>query len=360
MSTDNAIPVPPASTAAPVTANLPAVVPPAAPPAPPKASPPSVSFDADDPVALYMSTGPFEQLQRVARMMTRANLVPAHLRSTKDEDKTADCFLVAAQAFRWRMDPFSVAQHTFVTSGKLGYEGKLIAGLINASGKLVTNLEPRYSGPIGQPARKVEIVGRIKGEDKDRVIDGTVAQWKTANEKWTSMPDQMLFYRGAREWARRHMPEVMLGISAEEEVVEMERDPKGTFIAAPSKLGELTERLRAPVVDVQKEPCSHPKVTADVLRAVPVDATWGCPDCGEEIPGAKPAAPCSHPEIPPSRVAALPAGKSIVCSACGEELSNPAAAREPGADDDDPAPTAAATTKPTAVPGKGRQRTLEE
>lgn len=203
---------------------------------------PAVSFDADDPVSLYMNTGIFDQLQRVAKMMAKANLVPAHLRG---DEKIADCFLVAAQAFRWRMDPFSVAQHTFVTSGKLGYEGKLIAGLINASGKLETNLRPVYSGD-GQ-GRKVVIVGRIRGEPEDRTIDGTVAGWKTSNEKWQSMPDQMLFYRGAREWARRHMPEVMLGISAEEEVVEMERAPEGGYIAAPKApaLAELTERLRA-------------------------------------------------------------------------------------------------------------------
>jgi hypothetical protein len=202
-----------------------------------------VAFDPDDPTALYMNSGVFEQLQRVAKMMAKANLVPGHLRG---EEKIADCFLVAAQAFRWRMDPFSVAQHTFVTQGKLGYEGKLIAGLINASGRLEANLKPIYSGKVGTPDRAVKIIGRIKGEAEDREIDGTVSAWATTNEKWKTMPDQMLFYRGAREWARRHMPEVMLGISAEEEVVEMERGPEGGFIAAPKPaLVALTERLEA-------------------------------------------------------------------------------------------------------------------
>lgn len=242
------------STDAPTTDAPPAVPPTAVVPVTaPKVPAPPIDFDADDPVSLYMNTGIFEQLQRVAKMMSKANLVPAHLRTlykddgTIKEDKTADCFLVAAQAFRWRMDPFSVAQHTFVTSGKLGYEGKLIAGLINASGKLRANLKPVYSGNAGD-GRTVQIVGRIKGEEEDRVIEGNVGGWKTTNEKWKSMPDQMLFYRGAREWARRHMPEVMLGISAEEEIAEtvpMERGPGGTFVqAAPATLGALTEKLR--------------------------------------------------------------------------------------------------------------------
>lgn len=237
-----------------------------------------VTFDADDPVSLYMDTGIFEQLQRVARMMAKANLVPAHLRSTYKEDgsvkedKTADCFLVAAQAFRWRMDPFSVAQHTFVTQGKLGYEGKLIAGLINASGKLRGNLKPAYSGAAGTPQRTVTIVGGLKAESEERTIEGTVSGWATQNEKWKTMPDQMLFYRGAREWARRHMPEVMLGISAEEEVLEMERGPEGGFVAAPTKpaLVALTERLQA---QAAAPPADTAEPEAEKPASVPPEGT---------------------------------------------------------------------------------------
>jgi hypothetical protein len=238
-------------------------------PAQPPASRPVIAFDADDPVSLYMNTGIFDQLQRVAKMMAKANLVPAHLRG---DEKIADCFLVAAQAFRWRMDPFSVAQHTFVTQGKLGYEGKLIAGLINASGRLETNLKPIYSGKVGSPERAVQIIGRIRGEAEDRTIEGTVAGWKTTNEKWQSMPDQMLFYRGAREWARRHMPEVMLGISAEEEVVEMERSPSGTFEATPARpaLTALTERLTAETAQAPPlELASETQAAADAKKGTP-------------------------------------------------------------------------------------------
>lgn len=210
--------------------SLPAVVPPRIP----------VDFDADDPIALYMNTGVFEQLQRVAKLMCSSGLVPAHLRG---QDKQADCFLVAAQAFRWRVDPFAVAQCTFVTSGKLGYEGKLIAAIVNARINPGHALDYAYSG--AGTDRKVVVTGRRRGETKDRAIDGTVGGWATANEKWKTMTDQMLAYRGAREWARRHMPEAMIGIQAEEEVretVDLERGPANTF-APPATLGELTDKL---------------------------------------------------------------------------------------------------------------------
>jgi hypothetical protein len=258
--------------------------------APPRSS---VAFDADDPVALYMDGGVFEQLQRVAKLMAASALVPEHLRG-----KVADCSLVAAQAFRWRTDPFAVAQHTFVLKGKLGYEGKLIAAVVNSHKSTERRLSYTYSGD--GKTRSVVVSGRIRGEDKDRTVEGNVDRWATDNEQWRKDPDQMLAYRGARQWARRHMPEAMIGIQAEEEVreaVDLELAESGAF-EAPKTLADLTAKL-AP------------------RPAVPE---------AEKKPGG-----CSHPDVPPSKLAALAPGKSLVCPACAEELK--AEERQPGEDE---------------------------
>jgi hypothetical protein len=49
----------------------------------------------------------------------------------------------------------------------------------------------------------------------------TVAQGKAATQQvhrmWTSDPDQKLWYSGVLKWARRHCPEVVLGVRAEGE-----------------------------------------------------------------------------------------------------------------------------------------------
>lgn len=175
-----------------------------------------VTVDVNNPTSLYLDTAVFNQIQRVALMMTRSGLAPAHLRSDKENDRTADCILVVAQALRWRSDPFAVAQHTFVTQGKLGYEGKLIAAMVNASGNLREPLNYEYDGEGDN--RRVVVSGQFRGSDVVRKVEGKVSSWKTANKFWKDNPDQMLAYRGAREWARRHMPEVLLGVNSEDEV----------------------------------------------------------------------------------------------------------------------------------------------
>ncbi|MCA3704293.1 MAG: hypothetical protein INF12_14825 [Methylobacterium sp.] len=166
-----------------------------------------VAVDVNNPISLYLDTGVFEQLQRVAKLMVSSGLAPDHL---KGESKMADAFLVTAQAFRWGMDPFAVAQHTFVYQKKLGYEGKLIAAVVNSRGRLKSPLNYRYEGTGDN--RKVIVSGTIEGETAPREIEGTAKEWRTNNEKWRTMTDQMLAYRGAREWGRRHAPELILGV----------------------------------------------------------------------------------------------------------------------------------------------------
>jgi hypothetical protein len=55
------------------------------------------------------------------------------------EQIMANCFLVVNQAVRWNMDPFAVAQCVSVVHGKLCYEGKLIAAIIEAKLGIATS-----------------------------------------------------------------------------------------------------------------------------------------------------------------------------------------------------------------------------
>lgn len=166
-----------------------------------------------------LDTGRFEQMQRIAGAMAATSLIPQQLHGSSAQEAQANCFLVVNQAVRWAMDPFALAQHAFVLKGKLGYEGKVIAALVNGSPKLHGSLNYAYEGE--GDARMVTVYGTLAGEDEPRAISGRVGAWKTTNEQWKTLTDQMLAYRGAREWARRHMPEEMLGVYSDDELKEM-------------------------------------------------------------------------------------------------------------------------------------------
>ena len=157
-----------------------------------------------------------EGAMRLAEMMARGKLVPSHFHG-----QPGDCLLVIEQAMRWGMSPFAVAQSTSVVQGKLMFEGKLVIAAINASGILVARLRETFHGEGA--SRSVTITGTIRGEDAPRDITIKLADAKTSNNMWVKQPDQQLIYFAARAWARRHVPEIMLGVYSPEEWPEQQR-----------------------------------------------------------------------------------------------------------------------------------------
>ena len=178
---------------------------------------------------------------QVAQLMSDARLVPAHLRGS-----VADCFLIVNQARLWRMDPFAVAQGTSLIQGKMMYEGKLVAAVVHSLANLTGRLNYEYEGAGDN--RSVTVSGTLRGEDKPRTVSVKLKDAKTTNTIWGKQPDQQLAYHGARVWARRHVPEVLLGVYAPEE-----------FDAAPP-MRDITpaSSIEAPKINTPAAPAAKP------------------------------------------------------------------------------------------------------
>lgn len=183
-----------------------------------------------------------EALQ-LADIMAKASLMPDHLRN-----KPGDCLLVVMQAQRWGMDAVSVAQSTSVVHGKLCYEGKLVAAALYSMGAIEGRLKYEFSG-TGEN-RTVKITGRPRGSGVEQVVEGTVGNWKTGNEQWKKIPDDMLVYRGTRQWARRYAPEALLGVYTPDEFEDTQPEP-----------------TRAHVIDVKPERPERQPYPTDAFEA---------------------------------------------------------------------------------------------
>lgn len=179
-----------------------------------------------------LDTAKFDHMWRIAKVMASGSLIPETLRTVGSGDRkrfleldevASNCFLAIAQAVRWGMDPFAVVQCCSVVHGRLMYEGKLVAAVIQSVSKV--RLRYEYNDAAGK-ALGVRVVGRMPGEDFDRDIFGTVADWETSgnNSPWGKPGNwrRQLAYRGAREWARLHDPSALLGVYADDEFDEVE------------------------------------------------------------------------------------------------------------------------------------------
>lgn len=169
-----------------------------------------------------------DQAAKLAELMARGKLVPSHLHNSP-----GDCLMVIEQAMRWGMSPFAVAQSTSVIQGKLMFEGKLVAAALQTSGLLATRLSYDYSGE--GDARQVEISATMAGEREPRKVVVTLKEARTSNKMWQTQPDQQLAYHGARVWARRYAPEVMLGVYSPEEMPDVPADITGPVITSTAE-----------------------------------------------------------------------------------------------------------------------------
>lgn len=182
-----------------------------------------LSTETNSGLSLF-DTGTFEQMGLIASKLAESSLIPETLRTEKRngevvdlpvEQVAANCFRIVEQSQRWGMSPFAVIDCASVVYGKLMWEGKVIAAALEAT--MGIRLDYDYSGQ-GE-GRAIIVSGRFPDEEKIRQVEGNVKNWKTDQWKATDY-DQRLAYRGAREWARRHAPGVILGVYSPDEFDE--------------------------------------------------------------------------------------------------------------------------------------------
>lgn len=213
---------------------------------PAEAKPSKLIVTDNSPISYLMDTGKFEHCYRIAKLMATASLIPDHLKFTGNasnkreltpEEKIGNCFMIVNQAIRWGIDPFSMAPETYVVGGKLAFQGKLVAAIVNGLANLEQRLSYTFSGTPGSDDFTITVSGKIRGETDTRTVSVRVGAVKTDNQMWKKDPEQKLVYTGATKWARRHCPEVILGIIVDDEIeADSMRDvtPKGD--AAPQKV----------------------------------------------------------------------------------------------------------------------------
>lgn len=224
--------------------------------------------------------GSFDSLYRIAEAMAQSSLVPKTLTEDKDgpyplEKVAANCFLVVEQAQRWGLSPFACLGCASVVHGRLMWEGKLVSAVIEA--KLGVRLSYAYSGK--GDARSVVVSGTLPDESEPRTVEGTVGNWKTtgAGSPWGSSAnhDRQLAYRGAREWARRHAPAVLLGVYTDDEAAEIPmRDvtPRVTARQEPVDVFSGQKKSDGCAADQAKKPGRKTEGDAPSAEAEPIQS----------------------------------------------------------------------------------------
>ena len=170
--------------------------------------------------------------------------IPAWLRGS-----VGDCLMICTRALRWGMDPFFVAEKSYVMQNRqsgevrVGYESQLIHAVIEALAPIKGRLRHRFEGD-GDDTVCV-VWATFKGEDAPHeytsVSLGKRIKDIGRNDKgnfrgspnWLSKPRVQLFYDASRDWARINCPDVLAGVYTRDELPDHE--PKDVTPIEPPK-----------------------------------------------------------------------------------------------------------------------------
>jgi hypothetical protein len=148
------------------------------------------------------------ELFEFAKMMAVAGeCIPKAFR-----DKPGACLAIALQAFRTGADPFAVANKAYLVNDRIAYEAQYIHAVVNTSGMLRRRLRATFKGEGVK--RRCIIVGDIVGELEPFEYESPEFDKIPVKNSplWKNDPDQQFFYYASRAWARRYLPEVILGM----------------------------------------------------------------------------------------------------------------------------------------------------
>lgn len=264
----------------------------------------------DSPAGYMLDTAKFEHCYRVAEAMSQASLLPKHLKGANPVEAKANCFLVVNQAMAWKLNPFLIMGETYEVQGKLGFQGKLIISVMNTRAGLREKLNFEFNDKKGDDLA-VTVYGRFIGEDAPRTVTVSVGQVKTQNQMWVKDPEQKLIYTGAIRWARRHAPEVVMGVMIEEDM-EAIREEAHILSLKQIKSPAIPEMAALPSETIIQPASTEPLTEQQVTRA---KGRSKRPTMVEEPLDAKPLdppkpvpqdAPATNPEVTPPQVPASP------------------------------------------------------
>jgi hypothetical protein len=203
------------------------------------------------------------QVMEFAKLMSVSGAaVPKYLRGN-----AGACLAICSRALRWQMDPFAVAEKSYMVVNKgeerIAFEAQLVHAVITARAPLKARLRTEIGhlangvwtpGSDGGDERRCKVWGTFRGEDKPHEYTseplGKMREARGRNEYgtikgsplWDTMPEVQLAYSSVRQWCRLHASEVLLGVYTPD---ELEDGSQARDVTAVPQVEGLAARLRA-------------------------------------------------------------------------------------------------------------------
>jgi hypothetical protein len=161
------------------------------------------------------------QMMEFARYMAIAKGgIRKHLRGD-----VGACLAICTQAVEWGMSPYAVANKSYFVNDQIAFESQLVQAVILKRAPIKGRIKFEFTGTGA--ARVCRAWARL-AEDPEEIVEYVSPPFASITPKnsplWKSDPDQQHAYYAGRALCRRHFPDVLLGVYADDEI---EPAPRG-------------------------------------------------------------------------------------------------------------------------------------
>ena len=183
----------------------------------------STALTTTTPQGVFSGIQAFEEAQRIAKALASSTLTPQQFQG---QAGYANCLVALNISRRMGMDPLMVMQNLHIIHGRPSWSSQFIIGLVNGCGRF-SPLRYDISGK-GDTLACTAVATELRTGEELQGPEVTMAMakregWATkSGSKWATMPDLMIRYRAAAFWGRLFIPELLVGIQTQEEVMDIE------------------------------------------------------------------------------------------------------------------------------------------
>jgi len=207
----------------------------------------------------------FKKKWNMATAIATSALIPTTYRG-----KVADVMIAMELSEQMGMSLFTVTQNLDIIHGKTGWKSTFIIATINSCGRYSSKLQFEWKGKIGESqwGCRAYVVQKDKSKLFGSWIDIAMATkegWiDKKGSKWVTMPEQMLQYRAASFFGRLYVPDLLMGLQAIDEVIDVEPISNETIKkaeelptitvneAVEQKTNEITKENKIIIEDIQQ------------------------------------------------------------------------------------------------------------
>jgi hypothetical protein len=219
-------------------------------------------------VGVFTGIQAFESAQRIAKALSSSALVP---KEYQGQSGLANTLVAMEIAHRMNLSPLQVMQNLHVIHGRPSWSSQFIIAMINGCGRF-SPLDYKIAGE-GDSLRCYAYATELATgkELKGPVVSMAMAKkegWATkTGSKWQTMPDLMVRYRAAAFWGRLYVPEFLVGMKTQEEVIDVE----------PSEVESVT------ISEINKEIKADPSIEVNSNTATPEQEAKGTGDMDDSV-----------------------------------------------------------------------------